>query len=987
MLAFTGSWSEGGLVLDGPGASLWVRLSLHHWRAGGVPFWMPEMWAGTPAWALVPTLPVFSLVPLAAVVGPVSAVKLATVGAQVVGSWGAFVLARSLWQRTVPALAAGVAYGLQPLLISEGALAGHQPSVWVMALTPWLVWSLLRALRGDGRHLALSGLLIGVAIVEQPENLYGLALLSACVTILELARGRGGTVPARAVLVRAVFVAVIGLGLAAHWALPFLSLDSSFVLTPPTLVRSALLSGVGAAAGHEPGLFLTRAATLDGNVTFGNVDFLTDGGFYLGAVCLGLTLTAVVLLARRDDDRGGGELSAILFASALGLWTSTGGVPLASSALVRERRVIPLVVIGAVAALLSHGFLRHLKLGKGALIGAAVTAALLVGLPYLAPFLALQEVVPGLNTARFPRLYPIAALGLALGTAYPLARAARWAEHRRPRLAPLLTITLTLAVVAVFLVDAHPYRSFYRVSSPEDERAHRELAAELADLGGQFRVAASLDPRSMDAMADTGYRVTGGWPHPIASTQIWRLTGESELSVAPGYRFAALGLASASVITREAIEVGADGRQSVSRLVLQSNPLALPMVRAYDKAVVVESQEVSAELATSLAQRHITLVTGDRATSRDLGIDVRGSVEGHQVCADRGGGVTRGPEAGPLSGELATACSTYRWNGVLNDVGLVNIGPGAGALFRSPREGLRGISVALDRGPGPTELSLHEVAADGRSVGRELQRVRASGTDDKGLPVFRFDPQIDSAGKTYLFVLSCPTCKKGEEPQLTHVAAERGPANLVVGGRLSPRSAAAFSLVFDHLAAAPAPLADIDARQTRPGQWRIRISSPRPTLVVVAESYFPGWRGRLDGRNVRVYQADGAFLGVPVEAGQHELTLDYVRPAAVPIGAGISLLTLGLTVLLFVAGCLRRSRRTTAARQTVRAVGSPGHPYARDGERNGQGGLGDEATTGRAETKPPPRTAPPVTSRRPSGRRGRVADRRRGDGDGTEPTP
>src|SRR5205085_816269 len=81
----------------------------HLQHGGGIPYWMPEMWGGTPAWALAPSFPTLALVPLAIVTGPDTAVKLATLAAQAVGGWGAFVLAQSLWQRrsTVPRPPAG----------------------------------------------------------------------------------------------------------------------------------------------------------------------------------------------------------------------------------------------------------------------------------------------------------------------------------------------------------------------------------------------------------------------------------------------------------------------------------------------------------------------------------------------------------------------------------------------------------------------------------------------------------------------------------------------------------------------------------------------------------------------------------------------------------------------------------------------------------------------------------------------------------------
>ena len=176
VLAFTGGWSDGELTLDGQGISLWVRMLLDHWRAGdGIPSWLPEMWAGTPAWDLFPAFHLVILVPIAAVVGSDDAVKFGILAAQIAGAWGAFVLARSLWDRAWPAVAAGALYGLHPIFASHGALTGLEPTVWVFAATPWLVWSLRLALRGRGsRYVAMAGLLVAFAVLQQAEQAYSL---------------------------------------------------------------------------------------------------------------------------------------------------------------------------------------------------------------------------------------------------------------------------------------------------------------------------------------------------------------------------------------------------------------------------------------------------------------------------------------------------------------------------------------------------------------------------------------------------------------------------------------------------------------------------------------------------------------------------------------------------------------------------------------------------------------------------------------------
>src|SRR4051794_20931608 len=56
IVGFTGGWARGDLVLDGPGLSIYIQLSLDRLRNGhAVPYWVPDLWSGSPVWSLVPS--------------------------------------------------------------------------------------------------------------------------------------------------------------------------------------------------------------------------------------------------------------------------------------------------------------------------------------------------------------------------------------------------------------------------------------------------------------------------------------------------------------------------------------------------------------------------------------------------------------------------------------------------------------------------------------------------------------------------------------------------------------------------------------------------------------------------------------------------------------------------------------------------------------------------------------------------------------------
>ncbi|HSL47963.1 MAG TPA: YfhO family protein [Candidatus Deferrimicrobiaceae bacterium] len=58
---------------------------------------------------------------------------------------------------------------------------------------------------------------------------------------------------------------------------------------------------------------------------------------------------------------------------------------------------------------------------------------------------------------------------------------------------------------------------------------------------------------------------------------------------------------------------------------------------------------------------------------------------------------------------------------------------------------------------------------------------------------------------------------------------------------------------------------------------RLIVRTPAPGYVYVADGFDPGWRARVDGRASPVLRANRAFKAVRVEAGRHEVRLEY-RP-------------------------------------------------------------------------------------------------------------
>jgi hypothetical protein len=84
----------------------------------------------------------------------------------------------------------------------------------------------------------------------------------------------------------------------------------------------------------------------------------------------------------------------------------------------------------------------------------------------------------------------------------------------------------------------------------------------------------------------------------------------------------------------------------------------------------------------------------------------------------------------------------------------------------------------------------------------------------------------------------------------------------------------------------------------QPGSLQLKVSTQQPALLVLAESYYPGWLAWVDGTPAEIYRTDIAYRGVSVPAGVHTVRMEF-RPAILPISIAVSL---GTAALLGLCG-------------------------------------------------------------------------------------
>jgi len=79
----------------------------------------------------------------------------------------------------------------------------------------------------------------------------------------------------------------------------------------------------------------------------------------------------------------------------------------------------------------------------------------------------------------------------------------------------------------------------------------------------------------------------------------------------------------------------------------------------------------------------------------------------------------------------------------------------------------------------------------------------------------------------------------------------------------------------------------------RPGSLHIRCDGSSPQLLVVAESFHPGWKATVDGKPQQALRINGDFLGCLVAPGRHHVRLEFhpdsLRRGWIATWAGLAL--------------------------------------------------------------------------------------------------
>jgi hypothetical protein len=119
---------------------------------------------------------------------------------------------------------------------------------------------------------------------------------------------------------------------------------------------------------------------------------------------------------------------------------------------------------------------------------------------------------------------------------------------------------------------------------------------------------------------------------------------------------------------------------------------------------------------------------------------------------------------------------------------------------------------------------------------------------------------------------------------------------------------------------APSTPGTASVKSYSPNEVRVATNSPAAALLVLSDTYYPGWRALVDGREQPLVRGDLLFRVVPVPAGQHEVVFRF-EPTSIRVGLAITVVALLVAAAgLALASRAHARRRTTSAEPASRTT-------------------------------------------------------------------
>jgi hypothetical protein len=93
---------------------------------------------------------------------------------------------------------------------------------------------------------------------------------------------------------------------------------------------------------------------------------------------------------------------------------------------------------------------------------------------------------------------------------------------------------------------------------------------------------------------------------------------------------------------------------------------------------------------------------------------------------------------------------------------------------------------------------------------------------------------------------------------------------------------------------------------------RVQTHAASQALLVLSETYYPGWRASVNGSPARIYKTDGALRGIVVPKGDSEVSLRYL-PFSIIAGGAISIIAFAGVLAAWIITGVKRLRTGSTA--------------------------------------------------------------------------
>jgi hypothetical protein len=88
---------------------------------------------------------------------------------------------------------------------------------------------------------------------------------------------------------------------------------------------------------------------------------------------------------------------------------------------------------------------------------------------------------------------------------------------------------------------------------------------------------------------------------------------------------------------------------------------------------------------------------------------------------------------------------------------------------------------------------------------------------------------------------------------------------------------------------------------------QLLVNSTENNLLILSDTYYPGWKAFVNGKETKIYRADYTFRGISLNAGTHQVEFVY-DPISFKLGAGATFL--GILGCIGMGWITRRRRRS-----------------------------------------------------------------------------